>query len=64
MHMMAARLGCEESWLGPGRPSLTQSAWTGLQNTSLTLLILAMKAAWALSRCMTTESVDYCMLVN
>ena len=25
---------------------------------------LAGKAAWALSGCMTTESADYCMLVN
>ena len=25
---------------------------------------LAGKAAWTLSRCLTTESVDYCMLVN
>ena len=25
---------------------------------------LAEKAAWALSGCMTTESADYCMLVN
>ena len=25
---------------------------------------LAEKAAWALSRCMTTKSADYCMLVN
>ena len=25
---------------------------------------LAGKAAWALSRCMATESADYCMLVN
>ena len=25
---------------------------------------LARKAAWALSRCMTTDSADYCMLVN
>ena len=24
----------------------------------------AVKAAWALSRCLTTESADYCMLVN
>ena len=27
-------------------------------------LILAGKAAWALSGCMTTESTDYCMPVN
>ena len=26
--------------------------------------VLARKAAWALSRCMTTERADYCMLVN
>ena len=24
----------------------------------------AVKAVWALSRCLTTESADYCMLVN
>ena len=27
-------------------------------------LFLARKAAWALRGCMTTESADYCMLVN
>ena len=26
--------------------------------------ISGMKAAWALSECLTTESADYCMLVN
>ena len=25
---------------------------------------LAMKAAWALRRCMTTKNADYCMLIN
>ena len=25
---------------------------------------LARKAAWSLGRCMTTDSADYCMLVN
>ena len=34
IHMVAARLGCEGPWLGPGGPPLAQTAWTGLENTT------------------------------
>ena len=30
-------LAVKESWLGPGGPPLTLTAWTGLENTTLTL---------------------------
>ena len=41
------------SWLVLGGPTLAVTAWTGLENTTLTLL----------SGCMTTNSADNCMLV-
>ena len=54
-------------WLGPGGPILALAAWTGLENTTLHLVggsFLAGKSTWALSGCLTTDSADYCMLVN
>ena len=55
-------------WLGPGGLILALAAWTGLENAKYSHLVggsfLAAKAVWALSGCMTTESADYCMLVN
>ena len=36
-HMVAARLGCQAPWLGPGGPILALAAWTGLENATLTL---------------------------
>ena len=67
MHMVAAMLGCERAMIGPAGPPLALTAWTGLQNTTLTLLdgwFLTRKAACPLNGCMTTDSADYCMLVN
>ena len=37
VHMVAARLNYKRSWLGPGGPPLTLTAWAGLENTTLTL---------------------------
>ena len=37
MHTVAARLAVKESWVGLGWPPLTLAAWTGLENTTLTL---------------------------
>ena len=55
-------------WLVPGGLPLALTAWTGLENTPLTLIVggwfLARKAAWALSENMTIESADYFMFVN
>ena len=56
-------LAFKRPWLVPGGPPHTLTAWTGLENTTLTWF-LARKAAWSLSRCMATDSADYCMLVN
>ena len=60
-------LAVKAPWLGPGGPILALAAWTGLENATLPFVggsFLAVKVAWALSGCMTTESADYCMLVN
>ena len=54
-------------WLVPGRPSHTLTAWTGLENYSHLVegwFLAIRKAAWALSRCLATDSADYCMIVN
>ena len=51
-------LAVKAPWLGPGGPTLALAAW------KCRLRKQAEKAAWALSGCLTTESPDYCMLVN
>ena len=59
-------LAVREPWLGLGRPPPILTAWTGLENTTLTLVegwFLAKKAAWSLRLCMATNSADCCMLV-
>jgi len=64
--MVAARLGFEKAMV-PGGPPHALTAWTGLENTTLTLAegwFLARKAAWSLSGCMATDSADYYMLVD
>ena len=36
VHMVAAKLGCKNTMV-PGGPILSVTAWTGLENTTLTL---------------------------
>ena len=37
MHMVAARLGCKTAMVGTGGPIFALAAWTGIENTTLTL---------------------------
>ena len=67
MHMVAARLSCQSAMVGtgwanscPGCMSRLRKRYSHLVGSSF----LAGKVAWTLSGCMTTESTDYCMLVN
>ena len=67
MHMVAARLGCQSAMVGtrwanscPGCMDRLRKRYSHLVGGSF----LARKVAWTLSGCMTTESADYCMLVN
>ena len=67
MHMVVARLGCQSSMVGtawanscPGCMGRLRKRYSHLVEGSF----LAGKAAWALSRCLTTEGADYCMVVN
>ena len=67
MHMVAVRLGCQSAMVGtvwvnscPGCMDRLRKHYSQLLRGSF----LAGKAAWALSSCMTTESADYCMLIN
>ena len=58
-------LAVKAPWLGPGGPILALAALTGLKKRYSHLVggsFLAGKAAWALSRCMTTESA--CSLMS
>ena len=56
---MLLGLAVKPPWLGLGGLILALAAWTGLENGTL-----GGKAAWGLSRCLTTQSADHCMLVN
>ena len=67
MHMVATRLGCEKTMVvtrlansHPGCMDRLRKYYSHLVGGSF----LARKAAWALSGCMTTESADYCMLID
>ena len=67
MHIVAARLGCQSVMVGtrwanscPGCMNRLRKRYSHLVGGSF----LAGKVAWTLSGCMTTESADYCMLVN
>jgi len=54
-------LAVKGSWLEPGGPPLSLTAWRGLGNTTphfAWVWFLARNAAWALSGCITTESAD------
>ena len=56
-------LALKESWLGPGGPPPTLTAWTGLQNTTLALQRVDFwpgKLVWVYDN----EGTDYCMLVS
>ena len=59
-------LAVKVPWLGPGGPILALTAWTGLENATLTLggSFQAGKATWGLCGCLKTESADYCRLVD
>ena len=57
-------LAVKVPWLGLGGPIIALAAWIGLKNHLVGGSILAGKAPWALSGCLTTKSADYCMLVN
>ena len=72
MHMVAARLGLRKAMVGTGWATPALIAWTGLENTTLTLQRASFwqemrKAAWALSGCMhmATDSADItCSLMS
>ena len=67
MHMVAARLGCRNTMVGSGYANSCPGCMDRLRKHCSHLVrgsLLAEKAVWALSGCMTTESADYCMLVN
>ena len=50
--------------MGLGGPILALTVWTGLENTTLTGFVSGREAACTLSGCLTTQSAEYCMLVN
>ena len=63
VHMAAARLSCKWTMGGPthtGCMSTLRKRYSDLSGGSF----LAGKASWSLSRCLPTESADYCMFVN
>ena len=65
--MVAARLGCQSAMVGTGWANSCPGCMDRLRKRYSHLVegsFLAGKVAWTLSRCMTTESADYCMLVN
>ena len=67
MHMVAARLGCQSAMVGTGWANSCPGCMDRLRKRYSHLVecsFLAGKVAWTLSGCMTTESADYCMLVN
>ena len=67
MHMVAARLGCQSAMVGTGWANCCPGCMDRLRKHYSHLVrgsFLAGKVAWTLSGCMTTESADYCMLVN
>ena len=67
MHMVAARLGCQSAMVGTGWANSCPGCMDRLRKCYSHLVggsFLAGKVAWTLSGCMTTESAEYCMLVN
>ena len=67
MHMVAARLGCQYAVVGTGWANSCPGCMERFRKHDSHVVggsFLAAKAAWALSRCLPTESADYCMLVS
>ena len=67
MHMVAARLGFEKAMVRTGWATFCHDCKDRLRKHYSHLVegwFLGRKAAWALSRFMTTNSAEYCMLVN
>ena len=67
MHMVAARLGCQSAMVGIGWANCCPGGMDRLRKRYSHLVggsFLAGKPAWAQTGCLTTESADYCMLVN
>ena len=67
MHMVVARVGCRNAMVGTRWANSSTGCMHRLRKRYSHLVggsFLAWKAAWALSGCLTTESADYCMLVN
>ena len=67
MQMVPARLGCQSAMVETGWANSCPGCMDRLRKRYPHLVggsFLAGKAAWALSGCFTTESADYCMLVN
>ena len=67
MHMVAGRLGFEKAMVGTRWATPHPDCMDRLRKHYSHLAegwYLARKAAWSLSGCMTTNSVDYYMLVN
>ena len=57
-HLVASRLGCERAMVGMGWATSCSGCMDRLRKHYIR------KAAWSLSGYMTTDSTDYCMLVN
>ena len=60
-------LGCQSTMVGTGWTNSCPGCIDRLRKRYCHLVgvsFLAGKAAWALNGCLTTESADYCMLVN
>ena len=67
MHVVAARLGCERAMVGTRWATSHPDCMDRLRKHYSHFVggcFLPRKAAWALNRCMTTESADHCMVVN
>ena len=66
IHMVAAKLGCQSAMVSTGWANSCPACMDRLRKCYSHLLggSSAGKAAWALSKCITIENADHCMLVN
>ena len=67
MYMVATKLGCERAMVSTRLANSHPGCTNRLRKHYSHLVggwFLARNAAWALSRCMTNGSADYCMVVN